>query len=434
MSGDSILKGWIDPLLRKQTVHKFYNRVPDNRVDRGRTAKVFEPHKGYFQVRLAEMFLKDQREYWRDFIPLGIVLSEFDYDGETKTVPFFVGNQLLQAIEKKVDGENVEYLNTRVAGPIPYIGGEVHLFVGLFRTQVDDLAANLFNMVETIVKTFDISILSPYLNIARSLGEGLTRLLNLKAVEFRLGTWDEFKVQSDDPHRFQEGYLVYVNCPENNVNLDHLWVEDGRLYEGERRDSKERFRRHDYCLVRIEYLPIRTDHTKLPFHKLFEEARKKILGGEEADAKSAFLELTRQVAVSPDLTEENKELLMENYLVNYGKAVSLYEKMPGARAKDEQRGIPSPRDSGTLDGRESIQRIVNWSDRAAIPQDIATGLREVSVSWNEIPELKGQKEDFQLTDDVLNRQMEFLGKIRGDRKPNPKALANAITVATLRRG
>lgn len=431
------LERFIDKLIRTPAQRRFYDQIPDSHVlDKGFSPQVFEPEKGYFQITLSEMFLRDRRHFWQGFVPLSIIMSDFIYDGKRQTIPFFVDSKLLKEIEECVKNVQVEYYNTRVAGPVPYIGGNVSLFVGLFRIQVDNLAENLFNFLQTIVSTFDLTVLSSYLNIARPLIGGLEDLLDMKQVQFRLGTRDEFSCKPNDPHRFREGYLVFMNCPENHISTDTLWVNNGRLSVGPNRKSIKPFREYDYCLVRIEQLSERGDYTTLPFHKLWEDAKRIIYQGNHINAQWMLMELAQQLATSPDLTQDHRYYLMQVYKANFEKEVALYQELHGFTP--EQIATVSKRGAGGILGpRESFETAAQLARKGKFPEKTVDGLLELRDNWGQInnweqiPELQDKDKDSRLANDILNRQLQALASVSKIKKPDPKALADVITFTAL---
>ena len=103
-----------------------------------------------------------------------------------------MSNQILSAVESLVKGQRVEYCNTTVAGPLPYVGDNVCIFVGLFRLAVSDLSKTLFGCIEQIADAFSIPGFSSYLSLAKVVTGVLPDLLGMKNMEFRFGTRDEF--------------------------------------------------------------------------------------------------------------------------------------------------------------------------------------------------------------------------------------------------
>ena len=253
-------------LLKTPNRPKFYRRLRDDHVlDENWQARVVRPNKAYFEIQLAEMFLHNRSEYGRDFVPFTLVASEFLYGGKRQAFPFFVGNQLLRDVESYVKGQDVNYHNTRVVGPVPYAGDEVALFLALYRVQVDDLARKLLDVLSQIVRVFDVSKLSNYVDVADTLLDGLYSILNFRQLEYRIGYRDVF--QDHAPKVFGDAYLAYINCDESAINADQLWVREGMLQTGASRDSLQPLREYDYCLVRIQSHETRNDYSTLPFHQ-----------------------------------------------------------------------------------------------------------------------------------------------------------------------
>jgi len=431
------LERFIDRLIRTPTKRRFYGQIPDSHVvDQGFSPQVFQPEKSYFQIILSEMFLRDRRQFWQRYIPLCIVLGGFNYGGTRQTIPFLVDNRLLQDVEQYVKDTQVEYYNTKVAGPTPYAGDTVSLFVGLFRIQADNLAQNLFNFVQTIVSTFDFAVLSTYLDIARPLTRGVEDLLGMKQVQFRLGARDVFTDRPNDSNQFREGYLVYINCPENNMSVDRLWVKDGRLHVGPDKESTERFAQADYCLIRIEQLAARTDYTNLPFQKLWDDAKKKIYEGNHVLAQAIFMELAQQLALSPDLTPDHRYELIRVYKANFEKEVALYQELHGFRG--ERVATVSRRGAeGILGPQESIMHSARLAHKAGFPENTVDALLELSNKWEQIkgweriPELEEGQQNVRLTNKILNKQLTALESTSTIKDRDPKALADVIRFTAL---
>src|ERR1022692_4720508 len=113
-------------IRRAPTVRKFSAPILQSNIEDGRhPVRTFERDRAYFQLRLSEMFLRNGRELWREFMPMTVFITEFIFDGKQQTVPFVVNNDILNSIQKYVEGNSIEYRNTKVAGPIPYCGGNI---------------------------------------------------------------------------------------------------------------------------------------------------------------------------------------------------------------------------------------------------------------------------------------------------------------------
>jgi hypothetical protein len=437
--------GLLNRVKRTEHVGQFYCRIPDEQVFKEDfTSQPLVKDRDYFEIRLSEMFLRDKREYWRGFVPLGVVLSDFIYDQERKTLPFLVGNQLLKGIGKSLEKEYVEYYNTRVVGPVPYMGDGLGLFVGLFRTQVTNLAANLFNFVETLVSAFDCGQLTPYLGIAQKLQGGLEKFLGWQEVEYRLGNRDEFiegQRAPENPQAFRNGYLVYMNCPYDAVPPESLEVHQGRLSWKEGQELK-RFRQYDYCLIKIERLPERGDLVVLPFYRLWEEVVDKIWDGDLTGASGKFNEFAQQMAKSAELTRAHRHHLIELFRTHFDEEI---ESFRHAKGEPALKAATTRGPAEILSPEASLQKTAKLVDKVGSPEEKAAvqGLKKLSRNLPGIPHLKERSQDFSWKYDpqntekaaainnLINEQLKAVSQISQVEVPDPQALADAIMVASL---
>lgn len=173
---------------------KVYSEINPRHIgDGSRVPREFKEGEAYFKVRLSEMFLRDERRWWREFVPITVCLGQFIFDGKRQEVPFVVSNQLLRADEKYVNGANIEYRNTTIIGPVPYVGDGISLFAALYRAKVNELSVGLFGFMGNLAKSFDVSGLSKYLDIAQPLAKGLEDVLGMRDVEFCMGIRNEIR-------------------------------------------------------------------------------------------------------------------------------------------------------------------------------------------------------------------------------------------------
>ena len=422
----------LEILKGHQTEQKLCMRIPDEQVlDAGMQSQPFVEDGAYFEIRLSEMFIRDARVFVRSFVPLTVAVTEFIYDGSRAIVPFIVGKQVLKSVEQYVSGENVEYKNTSIAGPIPYLGGKVALFVGLYRTQVNDISRKLFGLLGGILSRFDATGLSRYLDIAGPLGAGLGDLLGMREVEFLLGRRDEFDGAAGSASRFRSGYLVYMNGTAGQLNGQTLYVKNDSLHIGSSSNSLERFNACDYCLVKIERIVERGDYTALPFHKLWMGAKDLIWQDQVEKAKSAFIALVQELARSADLTTSHRYLLMQAYKANF--EVELQTRRVATtfsleRSPEVVRGSKGQMKQMKNAARDAIQAAAFCAKTAQLKEPQRT-LGELSKKFSEIPDLDGRTRETTLTNEMLKSQLRKLQEINPVPRPNIDDLASVLTKA-----
>lgn len=417
---------WIDHLLRSQHQRIKLQRLEENRVmGENLPATPMEPNKSYFQITLCEIHLKDQRELWRTFVPLGLAVSDFYYGGEKHSVPFIVGNNMLREVDDYLKGAYVDFRNTLVAGPVPYTGSNVGLFVGLIRLEVKDLAAGLFRLLGDVVGKTAGAGLTRYLELAVPLGQGLENLLGMQEVELRFGLRDEYTSSAGSAQHFRQGYLAYLNIPEKLEKQGLLVVNDGRLF------WKKKQRMHpvddcDYCLIKIEHLPERKDYANLPFYPLWEEAKKLLLTGETAKAQWKKVELMQQVSCSPDLTEDHSDGLIQFFEYEFEKKLARLNKgkVP-ASAATRGRG----KNALDADPELHLQSTAARAQEAGASKQAVNRLMKLSKNYRKIS--KAREADAPTEAEYINRQLAAL-KVLHRGKPRPRELAEAITLSMLR--
>jgi hypothetical protein len=434
MSSPSPLGKLLDILKRHQSEQKVCMRVPDDQIlDGEMVSQCIEPDRAYFEIRLCQMFIRDARVFARSFVPLTVAVTEFIYGGTKAVVPFIVGKQVLQSVEQYVSGENVEYSNTSIVGPIPYMGAKVALFIGLYRTQVSDMSKKLFGLLGAILSKFDATGLSRYLDIAGPLGAGLGDLLGMREVEFLLGKRDEFDGADGQSSVFRSGYLVYLNGTAEQLMGRTLYVRSNSLYVGVDKSRVERFNACDYCLVKIERIAERGDYTALPCHKLWVGTKELIWQDQIDKAKSSFVALVQELARSPDLTTTHRYLLMQAYKANF--EVELQTRLTTTTFSFDRAGEP------VRGGAQSPQNAVRNAIQAAAfcaktsnLSDPQRALGELSSKLEQIPSLEGRTRASVLTNADLRSQLRKLQEINVVSKPNAEELASVLARAAFQQG
>jgi hypothetical protein len=308
-------------------------RVLDEQVEGEES--FLKPQASYFEIRLKQMHLRDQREYWRTFRPFTTVVSSFLHAGKTEEVPFVVGPEMLGEAVKLQDGDRVDYLNTRVAGPFPYEGDDLRLFVGLARMAVNDWAQQALAILETFAKAFDPSKLSVYLDVAGPLVSGVESFLGMQDVELRLGMVRDYQEPRGrgglKPNSLQQRYQVELNVPDNELNQaarEKFWVKEGRLFYGSWEDTIRPYRDADFLLYQIQPLAERSDYTTFDFHRVYwQEVLKAIWDGNEKGAWQKLRLMAANLALCSDIVRPHRNLLLRMYRQQFDEELAIQQDM-----------------------------------------------------------------------------------------------------------
>jgi hypothetical protein len=410
-------------LRRQPNERKGYRLIPsDNVVDSGSVGVPMVADEGYFRIVLAEMFLRDRREYWNAYVPFVLMVCDFLYDGQRRSVPVFVGKEALQGLETYLGNEAVEYRNTVLVGPVPYAGDDLGLLIALFRSRSDDLAEKLMGIVGDIGSLFPLADLSRYLAILAPLRRGVETILGIKDVQFRLSTREVF----NERNSFQSGFIVLANCSEEQMEMEELWVRNNQLLVGPTGQAR-RAMTFDYCLLKIEFEPDR-NFAALPFARLWTDIKGMVWEGQVSKAEVKFLEMCSQLAVSPDLTNPHRADLMRVYKMKLEREFEMYKSISGT-AGSASRGPAA----GRISGLARIQHLTNVAKDLA-PGPVGQAILDMSKKWDTLPGLMDRAGNDDLEAKTLRQQVSALPPLPQQllhSSDYPKKLVDVITADTL---
>ena len=314
-------------IRRDPTVVQAAFRIPAERVIGSSSAdQQFHADEAYFELRLAEQFLQNRREYHQEFIPMTLLLSDFIYSGKRQSFPFVVGPSLLQELEQLDGDEQVRYRNTRVAGPIPYRGDDVNVFVGLFRVKTKNWAKQSLSLLESVAKAFDTSKLTSFINVTGPLVDSIESFLGIgEDMQFRIGERDSYTdpASNNEATLFRAGFFVMIRSDRDDIDESQFWVKENQLFHGPDKDQLELYRRKDYILLYINRLQIRNDHTTFDFHKEWIKAQDQLWAEDPNGARKHLRELTRLIQQSPDLIPSHRKALISMYRKKYKEEMEL---------------------------------------------------------------------------------------------------------------
>lgn len=277
-------------------------------------ATPFERDKHYFQIEVNEMFLTNKREWFNEYDPMVLVISEFTYDKERKSVPFVVGPSLIKATVEESGNKlpnGMLFTNTRVAGIHPYRGDGITLSVVLYRLRVEDYIRKLMKVVETAAGALSFgTALGAYLKIGDVILDGVDSLFDLGAINPVVGHRQEFR------DGFEPGYFVLIDMPEARAREYTFWVNGDQLLAGPQLNTAQPFRDADYVLYSIKQTVDRDDLDLLPVYPLWERVAEEATVANDtywANAKASMASFYKSMVLSSDLTSVQVGKLIEEY-------------------------------------------------------------------------------------------------------------------------
>jgi len=373
-------------------------------ADDGLAADDLQPNEFYFEIRLCELYMRKSGESGRSFIPRVLAITDCLYQNNEMTLPVAVGQKILDRIGAQLkagQGEiAISLSNCLLAGPMPYCGGDINFFGGLYRVESGNWADSAFNLVADLTDEFGLDV-SKYLSVGRKLAAGLPVLLGTESSDWRFGHYGPLYTESDD---FFDRYLVLLGTEGSSLEGKKLEVrrEDTQetLYASNGRDAAPYCER-DFALFRLRSRASRGDYSRFQFNNRFNEARNLLTNGNKERFEWARLQLLQEISECADLTERHKLKLIAMFdlkLENWSQAV---------RAKpDAKRGGASPAASSGAQARAVEKAIGALAATAAgmnLSENTVATFAELQGHWQLLSKAPAIAKDADLTDgDIEN--------------------------------
>jgi hypothetical protein len=375
---------YVDRLIRQQSSPPAAFTIADDHLADGweeGVERFLQPQESYFEIRLKQMYLQNQREYWREFHPFSTFVTGFVHGGKMRELPFVVGPERLREQAAALGGDAVEYRNLRLAGPFPYEGDDIQLFVALSRLKDSDWAVKALGLLETVAKAFDPSKVTQYLNIAAPLVKGIEGFLGMQDVELRMGMQQVYEQpigrSGVRPHTLRARHEVLLNLPEHTLDAavrQKFWVKEGRLFWGERAESARPYLEADFLLFEIRPVRERGDYTTFDFHTInWQDTLKALWDGSEEIARQKLRLTAAALVQCGDIVRPQRNALLVMYKRLFDEDLSRYQEMLGEpvhRSAAEWHEI----------GAKRVEALTN----KIVIQALQTGLSEKELSSEQV--------------------------------------------------
>jgi hypothetical protein len=221
----------------------------------------------------------------------------------------------------------------KVAGPIPFNGGDIGVTVILYKITQKNYAQSIMKLIERIAASqTGIPGVATALNLGSILLDGVQALLDLGENEPVMG--QRFGINTSS----LSGFLPLTRTLIKDSSIDvELHVRDGRLLvgDGEFQDS-------DFVLYSISKVLQRDDHRALPFFPLVTDACAAVTKGPDGNeaAKGILITLYNEMLKSEDLTYQDRERLFAEYVAMVKQSkVAMSVLGPRPTTADFRRGL-----------------------------------------------------------------------------------------------
>lgn len=285
----------------------------------GLDGAAFVPGQCYFSLRLVEMRLCDASNYLSQFLPLCTFFLRYGADGARREIPYIVGYDLIQqalgAAAPQAGASRVAFRDVYVARNVPYASDGLEMYAALCRFADSSLSRGILDFVSTAVTMLGGPVGGAIVKTGESLLTPLAKLFGTDGVSVRFGVYDGDALR-------RSGYRVLAGA-DSQDRLSGLQLVDGVLHRQKDGGKPEPVNDVDYLVLAFEQrttlgADMFAAATALPFHHLWKDVSKALIGNDATAASAAYQSLLIAVAESPMLIDADRFALLTAYAAQRG--------------------------------------------------------------------------------------------------------------------
>jgi hypothetical protein len=310
---------------------------------------LFEAGQCYFSVRLVEMRLAQAGNYVAAFLPMCCCFLRYTYGGSPREVPFIVGYDLIRSAlgsrdptangatsgttSGAVDGaqsgsQHIEFKNIYIVRDAPLMGNGVVLYVALCRLADNSFTRGMLDLVADAAGMIGGPAAGLVAHAGADMTKRLGKLLGAQGVTTRFGIYDGDALRAS-------GYRVFAGAGAEALQASELSIDGGQLRSKRANGETATIDDLDYLVVAFEYRKTLVGdafgaNSTLPFAASWNRVKQGLLAGGTMAADEPFKRLMTDIAVSYDLIEADRIVLIQTYLAQLDQWKALASAASGA--------------------------------------------------------------------------------------------------------
>jgi hypothetical protein len=252
---------WLKNRWKSEQIHNTYFRIPEANIQT-ETGAAFAPTpvkagEQYFQIWLAEMFLRYRREWGSSWYPTVVATVQLKFGNQSQEISHVAGQSTLKNV--KITDVDCVAMNHALTTILPFNGGTIAIEAALLAMQGKSDINSLIKVLSSFSKLLVVPQLSAALAVAQPLADGLAELVGATDAHPELRLQDAWGgADSGNQHILTAGYYVVVAAQAGALKPEELFVRGGRLYRGDRAITG-----YDYMLFRVDVNCTRDDWDSL---------------------------------------------------------------------------------------------------------------------------------------------------------------------------
>lgn len=208
------------------------------------------------------------------------------------------------------DRRRIAMGKTRLAGPVPYLGGGIELEIGLFAIKDRDLAGPYLDFLQSLGDATGVSFVGPAIQMISPLRQGLTGLLGLADTTLEAGA-----VRTLDPAR--TGVFAVLAITRDKLGDRHPHLVDDTLCwsDGSVVDDIA------HVIFSVESSTHRADWRAVPgLADAYQDLAAAVRNDRYTDVTDCLARLRRTMLLSPDLTPRDVDTIVNHVTTMINKA------------------------------------------------------------------------------------------------------------------
>lgn len=239
--------GW----TQKDGKHYIAHAIPKAQTDWDYSEAPVVAYEGYVRVRLATMFLSEERAWFKEWHPAVHATVKLGFAGRD------VELSRVASPPKNMLGPGV-FKNYALSELMPYSGGDVEIYAGLLALKGADYLASAVGVLSSFAGLV-APPLATALELSQKVGEGMSTMFDAAGGQVHMSLHDSW---GGGGKPLRAGYIAVVRATRADLTPEDLWVRNDQLFL-QRGGALHEITAHDHMLLRIE-TPATRDDWRLP--------------------------------------------------------------------------------------------------------------------------------------------------------------------------
>jgi hypothetical protein len=304
------MSNFIDNIFHEKTKDWIFAPLGPNQVPNSAPREPIDPYYSYISIFLRSAHIVNVRSGLKRFY--GVVHSNIQVphrSGEDARFAVVTVPTAMRDLDpNRLD--RIVQLNHQLVGPVPYVGGDLKMQIGLLSVASADLAAPYLQLLETLSEKAGVA----YISLALPFADVITSGINLLT-----GGADQsileigVSVEENSP---MTGWYVVARAAKDSFKVQNLKIDpnDNKLLAEDGTSLKD----YPYLVIEVKKDKARNDWFKIPeLAQAYAQIQAEYRNGDAEATQDAITTFRRIALTNNDLLEDDAFALAERLKERY---------------------------------------------------------------------------------------------------------------------